>query len=75
MYKHCIIIIVTLMLLLVGLCSDGDVRLVGGKDEIEGRVEMCKENVWGSICDDSWDVHDGGVVCQQLGYHGTSNSQ
>ena len=53
-------------------CSDGDVRLVGGSNEYEGRVEICINQVWGTICSGSsynrWEVADGRVVCKQLGH-------
>ena len=48
-------------------CEDFDLRLVGGKDSSEGRVEVCYNNVWGSVCNHHWDTDDARVVCRQLG--------
>ena len=49
-------------------CSDGDVRLIGGNNDAEGRVEMCYNNFWGQVCHNSWSTNDAGVLCKQLGY-------
>ena len=49
-------------------CSNGDIRLVGGSVPNEGRVEICMDSAWGTVCDDSWGSPDAMVVCNQLGY-------
>ena len=39
-----------------------------GRSTVEGRVEICFSNVWGTVCDDLWEVPEARVVCRQLGY-------
>ena len=47
-------------------CSNGDLRLAGRSAVNEGRVEICYQNQWGTICDDNWDTFAAKVVCSQL---------
>ena len=50
------------------LCQNGDIRLVNGTTAFEGRVEICWNETWGTICDGFWSGFDAQVACRQLGY-------
>ena len=43
-------------------------QLVGGSMPAEGRVEVCIDETWSTICDSGWSTSDANVVCRQLGY-------
>ena len=49
-------------------CVNGDIRLRGGTSIVKGRVEVCMNNTWGTVCDDGWSSVDAQVACQQLGH-------
>lgn len=50
------------------MCINGDVRLVGGRTEMEGRVEICYDENYGTICNGGLDTQSPVVICRQLGY-------
>ena len=54
-----------------GNCETGDVQLIGSVDDsagtAEGRVEICINNAWGTVCSDFFDEGDAGVVCVKAG--------
>ena len=49
-------------------CSSGDIRLVNGTNELEGRLEICINNVWGTVCSQGFTADDAEVVCNQLNF-------
>ena len=55
-----------------GNCSDGQLRLEGGSDDVvqetrEGRVEICINNAWGTVCRTLFGNPDAQVACHELG--------
>ena len=56
------------------MCNQGDIRVRGGTNTtstLQGRVEICNNNVWGTVCDDLWGTVDAQVACRQLGFSTT----
>ena len=64
------------MLFLDGQYRDGDIYLVGGSYQWEGRVEIYFSGAWGTITDSEWSSDDAQAACRKLGYFkpGISNT-
>ena len=58
----------------MGNCEHGDLRLVNGSNVLEGRVEICINNAWGTVCTDDASEDDVTVICAQMGQLPLSNT-
>ena len=61
-----------------GDCNHGDLRLGSNSTNAaalssEGRLEICINGGWGTICDNRFSISDAQVACSQLGYDDTGN--
>ena len=50
------------------------IRLADGNIPYSGRVEIYRNGMWGTVCDDNWTIINAQVVCRQLGYGSSSVS-
>ena len=48
-------------------CNTGDIRVVDGSTPLEGRLEICINNAWGTVCSEGFSSEDALVACGQLG--------
>lgn len=49
-------------------CEEGSTRLVDGYLEQEGRLEICINGIWSTICDTGFEAQDALVACSTLGH-------
>ena len=48
-------------------CTDGEVRLMNGTNTLEGRLEVCINRAWGTVCSADISEDEATVICSQLG--------
>ncbi len=48
-------------------CKEGNMRLVNGSNYNEGKVEVCVDGEWGTVCNNNQALP--GVVCEKLGFY------
>ena len=51
------------------------IRLVGGRNKFEGRVEVCQSGQWKTVCNRGWGDEEAQVACRQLGFAEDSRSE
>ena len=56
------------------LCEDGDVRLDTSDAIVGGRLDVCYDGIWGSVCNEMWTDIDAQVACNQLGLPSTGGN-
>ena len=59
-------------------CTHGDLQLANSMNDSielsnEGRVEVCVNNLWSTVCDAAFSSRDAIVACRQLNYDGAGN--
>ena len=52
------------------ICTDQDLRVQGGKNRREGRLEVCYNQAWGTICNTVYGQHAAKIFCVRLGFDG-----
>jgi hypothetical protein len=51
------------------------IRLMGGQNKFEGRVEVCQGGQWKTVCNRGWNDVEAQVVCRQLGFAEDTRSE
>ena len=49
-------------------CTEGNVRLVDGPSANKGRLEVCIDKKWATVCNSAFGLEESRAACAQLGY-------
>ena len=55
-------------------CEEQSMKLEDGGAATEGRLEVCVEGIWGTVCELNYDKVEARITCRQLGFEGGSES-
>ena len=58
----------------LAICVEGEIRLVGGSTIREGRVEVCMDGRWGTVCGEGWGDIQAGLICSTMGFPAQSKN-
>ena len=61
-------IAVNFLPIIISGCTEGDLRLEGTNSNLAGRLEVCYDGVWGTVCQDHWGRAEASVACRRLGF-------
>lgn len=65
-YKNIVINVLTVAT--TNNCTEGEIRLANNSTESEGRVEICVNGLWGTMCPNNTSTLDVKTICKQLGF-------
>ena len=51
-------------------CEEQSMRLEDGRTPTEGRLEVCIEGQWGTVCEKNFNKVEARITCRQLGFEG-----
>ena len=52
-------------------CVEGNMRLVHGLSSSNGRLEVCVNQRWNTVCSRDFGPQEASYVCQHLGFNAT----
>ena len=61
-------ICMVIAMIIIAVCEENAIQLVGGQNKFEGLVEVCQDGQWKTVCNPGWDNKEARVVCRQLGF-------